>query len=355
MKNTDYHQARVDYSLESFQNDSIPRRYCLVLTNKCNLSCDFCFQHRRTLNGALNRDNWIHVIENVLPRGSHITLTGGEPLVFRGFKEVFVRANQLHTTNIISNGTRFNPELMELFATTENFQVLSISIDTVGNINRDVKIEQYQEMVRMLSLYRNLREFDGPRLDAKTVVTDDNAADLVDIFEHCANDLMVDSMSFQMLKGSPIQHADQCFDFSSIYNDPTPHIYSDPELIFSQFAKIQEKLKSVSIGVYTHPNIFDFSLTDDNSLARFVEELSSEKHEAGRYDVCRAPWESMHINANGDTFPCLAIKTGNILDVEDVGILYGSGVGQRFREQLRNCGTFPACSRCGYLKVNRRD
>ena len=37
---------------------------------------------------ALNADDWIKFIKEI-PEGSRITLTGGEPLVIKNFKEIF--------------------------------------------------------------------------------------------------------------------------------------------------------------------------------------------------------------------------------------------------------------------------
>ena len=69
------------------KGDSMPYRYCFVLTNACNLRCSFCFQEKKPIKGSLKLDNWIDVASQ-LPYGSHITLTGGEPLMFRGFKKL---------------------------------------------------------------------------------------------------------------------------------------------------------------------------------------------------------------------------------------------------------------------------
>lgn len=353
MEHTEYHQSRLIRAAESFDSDDIPSRFSLVLTNKCNLSCSFCFQHRRRLDGQLGTDEWLKFIRNVIPQGSHLTLTGGEPFVFRGFEEIFVEANKHHTTNVITNGTRFNEHLMALLASTENFKVLSISVDTVGNVNRDVSITQYHDMLRMLSIFRDLRGRHGPSLDTKTVVTDENAGDLYNIFKHCRDDIGVDSMSFQMLKGSPIQHADKCFNIESIWNDPSPYQYRNYKMIYDQFERIRNDINEVDVRVYSHPQIYDFGTSAVNEYESFVKEITSDRHDPVDYKTCIAPWESMHVNANGDAFPCLAVKIGNIREIENIHSLYQDGIGHQFRSDLRKCGTYPACSRCGYLRPVR--
>ena len=70
----------------------MPRRYVFVLTNLCNLACTFCFQERKKRKDRMETEDWIKVIDQI-PKNSRITLTGGEPLVFKGFDEIFIKAN----------------------------------------------------------------------------------------------------------------------------------------------------------------------------------------------------------------------------------------------------------------------
>ena len=88
---------------KAYENDNLmPKRYCFVLTNLCNLSCDFCFQHRTKLENSLKAEDWIK-LSNQLPENSRITLTGGEPLL-KDFEKVFRAVVKRHECNIICNG-----------------------------------------------------------------------------------------------------------------------------------------------------------------------------------------------------------------------------------------------------------
>ena len=70
------------------------------------------------------KDDWIGLIEKI-PHQSRITLTGGEPLAYKGFEEIFQKANKNHYTNIITNGTLLKDEFFSLFLQHKNFKVLS--------------------------------------------------------------------------------------------------------------------------------------------------------------------------------------------------------------------------------------
>ena len=73
-------------------------------------------------------DDWIK-LTNELPDGSRVTLTGGEPVVFKDFKRVFDHVAKKFECNMITNGILLNEELIDFLLTYKKFKVLSISID----------------------------------------------------------------------------------------------------------------------------------------------------------------------------------------------------------------------------------
>ena len=79
------------------KNDLMPRRYVLDLTNLCNLSCTFCFQERKKREDRMTTENWLNVLDQI-PKNSRITLTGGDPFMFKDFEKIFKRANEVAET-----------------------------------------------------------------------------------------------------------------------------------------------------------------------------------------------------------------------------------------------------------------
>ena len=66
-----------EFRKEAYKVDEImPKRYCLVLTNLCNLACDFCYQVRTKQKNFVDSEGWIKLIKD-LPTGSRVTLPGG--------------------------------------------------------------------------------------------------------------------------------------------------------------------------------------------------------------------------------------------------------------------------------------
>jgi hypothetical protein len=61
---TEYHNQRTKYAEELFdKKNSLPHRYVLILTNKCNLACSFCFQERKRFDSSTDGPTSHQVME----------------------------------------------------------------------------------------------------------------------------------------------------------------------------------------------------------------------------------------------------------------------------------------------------
>ena len=89
------YKRQLEYAKISFEKDNImPRRFVFVLTNLCNLKCTFCFQERKKREDRMSTENWLNFVEQI-PKNSRITLTGGEPLVYKDFNIIFSNSSAL--------------------------------------------------------------------------------------------------------------------------------------------------------------------------------------------------------------------------------------------------------------------
>ena len=154
MKNTLYHTQRL--KARSISSNR-PFRYVLVLTNLCNLRCSFCFQEKKYLQGSLDTNDWTKFIKS-LPSGSHLTLTGGEPILFKGFEEIISNIPRDISFNLITNGLLLSEDISNLLLNSPSFRVLSISIDDVGNKSRDFNELQWENLLSNIANFKKLRE-----------------------------------------------------------------------------------------------------------------------------------------------------------------------------------------------------
>jgi radical SAM protein with 4Fe4S-binding SPASM domain len=348
-KNTSYHAARGFYAKKLFDTpESLPFRYVFILTNKCKLKCFFCFQDKKTKPGSLNTEEWLSLIDQ-LPEYAHVTLTGGEPLLFKGFKEIFLKITEKRTCNIISNGLLLTEEFIDLILSRPNCKVLSISVDNIGNTIRGVDPKKFAVLIEKLDLLRAKRAAMGSELiiDSKTVMLDDNAKDLAEIHAYCMETLKCDTHSFMFLKGHSIQHADYMFELDSIHSVEKAHVYKNFGTIMEQLEKVRLYNLRTGHKCFTHPKVVD--LNSPISIHDYdLSYLNTEDHHKENFEGCKGPWESVHVNVDGNLFPCMAVNMGNVKE-KKLPEIVNSEIFTEFKNVIREQGTINGCNRCGYL------
>ena len=354
-----FNKDLADFRMEAYASDiTMPKRFCLVLTNLCNLACDFCYQIRTKQKNAMTADGWIKLIQEI-PIGSRVTLTGGEPLVFKEFKNVFHETAIRHECNVICNGLLLDEKIIDYMLSYKNFKVLSISVDNVGNLirkNANIKEKKWEEKwahaEKMMRYFQKRKVELGHStcvLDSKTVVLDENSGNLLNIHKYCIEDLLCDTHSFQFLKGSPILGCDYMYKFDDIYTKSSAYKYQNWDLIKDQLNLVKKyNFKNKVLG-FLHPKVDDLIENDLPLNDAKLNLLNEIDHIKENFKSCAQPWSSVHINVDGTVFPCLAIPMGNIQELGIKDIMAGPEF-EKFRSVMRKEGTVEACNRCGWLQ-----
>ena len=325
----------------------LPHRYTFVLTNLCNLKCHFCFQKKDLREERMRLNDWVH-LAGQLPFYARVTLTGGEPLMFPEFNEIFSFIAGRFDCNMISNGLLLTEEKNEFLLSFPRFRVLSISIDNVGNTLRDVTSKQWartENMMRHFSRRKSELKSDCV-LEAKTVVLDENAEDLLLIHRYCMEELQCDHHSFQFLKGSPTQHADYMFSFDDILKKSHAPVYKKFSTIKEQLEKVRQYNLQNGKTAFLHPKIANLNCAAALADIDFLNEKDFIKE---NFHPCKFPWSSVHVNVDGNLFPCMAVAMGNVKESPLVEIIHGKEF-NRFKDLIRNAGMVEGCNRCGWLR-----
>lgn len=324
----------------------LPARYVFVITNICNLDCSFCFQDRIRRSDAMTSDEWINLIDQ-LPEYARVTLTGGEPLAFKEFERVFLHVTRKFQCNMISNGLLLNEKKIDLLLSQKNFKVLSVSIDDIGNISRDVKPAQWDRFLKAIKYFHKRRSETGSDciLDIKTVVLDETASELFDIHQYCVEVLNCNTHVFQFLKGSPLQHSDRMSDLNSIFMTSEAVTYKNDKIIWDQLEKVRLYGQASKCDAYVHPKFCD--LNGDNPVVA-PEFLNKPSFNPDDFKPCKFPWSSVHVNVDGHLFPCLSISMGNVKDETLNDIIQG----EKFTEFRRiiSENLVQGCNRCGWIR-----
>lgn len=325
----------------------LPDRYVFVLTNLCNLKCSFCFQQKDLRPDRMTLENWINVV-NQLPAYARVTLTGGEPLMFPEFRKIFAYIAARFDCNMISNGLLLNEETTDFLLSFPRFKVLSVSIDDFKNKVRGVTERQWERCEGLLNYFVRKREEFNSRcvFEVKCVVLDENAEYLFDLYRFAVEKLRCDHFSFQFLKGSAIQHADYMFPFEAMLKKSSAPVYTKFETIKQQLTMIRDYNLREHRKVFLHPKVAD--LNTDQPLPD-LDFLNEREHIKTNFYPCKFPWSSVHINVDGQLFPCMAIAMGNVKEQFLMDIVQGKEF-TRFKDLIRREGTVEGCNRCGWLR-----
>ena len=345
-----YYKRQIDYTVKAYNTENLlPRRYVLVLTNLCNLACSFCFQERKKRADRMLTNDWINLIDQI-PQGSRITLTGGDPFMFKDFLKIFKKANQKAETNMITNGILLQDDKINALLEEENFKVLAISVDTIGNTNRDVKPEHWKKFLTQLDKFNSLRNKLNKKtsLDIKTVILEENIPDLFKIHKFAVNELRADTHSFMLLKGADIQHSDIMFDFDRIDEKTNAYEYQNFDELINQLNLIKNYDKKNNKKSYLHPTLINFQ-QDKDFKKEDLTFLNNKEHIVTNFSKCYAPWGGVYINVDGSLFPCMAVAMGNVKTEKLKDIIFSEKF-MKFKSKLKSHGTLNGCNRCGYLK-----
>lgn len=345
-----FYKKNVDYSKKSFQDKNLlPHRYVFILTNLCNLACTFCFQERKKRADRMSTEDWLELLKQI-PNDSRVTLTGGEPLVYKDFEKIFVEANKKCQTNMITNGLLINDNFIDLFLREKNFINLGISIDNIGNTNRDFKTGKWEVLVKNIKKFRDKRDAIKGKtvLNIKSVILDETIPNLFEIHKFCVEELGSDTHDLQLLKGAEIQYADFMFDYNDIHKEYKAHKYEDFKELINQLNLIREYNIKNNSKCFLHPNIINLN-SDKEILENDFGHLNNEDHNSNLFAKCLSPWTSVHINVDGNLFPCMAVSMGNVKNTPLKEIIFSDKF-ENFKKIIEEKNTINGCNRCGWLK-----
>lgn len=145
----------------------------IYLTNSCNLFCTHCFMKAgKRLDHELQTEDWIRVLNEFADvGGTSITITGGEPLMFPGFKTVLEASKQRNLqTTVLTNGILWTDELIDQLSPL--MAEVQISIDGVDDAS-NAKVRTAGVFDRLIDHVIRFSK-NGLRVSVATTFTEDN-------------------------------------------------------------------------------------------------------------------------------------------------------------------------------------
>ena len=256
--------------------------------NKCNLRCRMCgFSDPRVAALAkydLPRELYDSIAAQIFPRAVYLTLSlMTEPFMTRDFPErlAAVREHGVPWSDIITNGTMLTPRAIEKMIEAQITR-LTVSMDGgTKALYEDIRRgANFDSVVRNLKLFRSMRgDAALPKLRLNHVLCDANI-DFFDDFLALVEDLGAEFIEVRTLS-----------DMGQL--EMRPH---DDPAFWSKVPPARAKLAEFCARTGT----------EDSGYLRERASLIEVPDANGRPLMCRRPWDTIAIHANGDAHVCMA-------------------------------------------------
>lgn len=151
---------------------------CVILTYRCNSKCSMCYAWQ---NPTIEKEEISLETLKKLPSGiCYLNLTGGEPTLRRDLMEIVdTLYPKAMTFEISSNG--LHPERLEPIVKKYPCIKIRFSLEGFGLTNDKIRGEKNGYERKIKGLIR-LKELGGKDIGFGTVIQDDNAGELVELF-----------------------------------------------------------------------------------------------------------------------------------------------------------------------------
>ncbi len=347
--------ALVPYHFVKSGRAFTPLRVALMVTHRCNLRCAMCMivEREAELREKDLTTSELKLIIHKIPSRTLVTFTGGEPFVRRDILELLRFAARDHRVNLITNGALLNGEkISQLLALAPKrvFQkgliLVGVSVQGIGETHDAVvRVKGTFDRVRAnLETFREERKKWGkslPLLDIKSVITEENVAQMNDIVD-LAVEMEADFCTFQIVNTQDSSYGIEDVPEEAYMTPPVPVRFEKIDTLREQLEKIEARRKEVPFEIRFNP-----ILPPAEIVRRYRNAINIADY------GCYVPWSTAHIGPTGNLFPCYSINCGNLLE-KTFDEAWNGEAFRAFRRKLREAKIFPGCEGCCFISYRGR-
>ncbi len=182
-----------------------PLVFRIRITNRCNLSCHYCYVGQslnQKVENPLTREEWGRITSG-LSRKTLIDITGGEPLLTPGFDEIITdMLDKKLKVSLITNGTVYKESLFKKFV-DKKLSHFMISFDGNEMIHDEVRGKgNFARAIRSAEKiieYKKNQKSKLPLVVAKITYTENNYHDLEKLIDNLVNRIGFDGVTINLL------------------------------------------------------------------------------------------------------------------------------------------------------------
>ncbi|MBF0122799.1 MAG: radical SAM protein [Candidatus Omnitrophica bacterium] len=284
----------------------VPLQCMIALTNQCNCHCSMCFFLPPTSKKEQLTAQEVSAVLAQLPRGSIVTLTGGEPTISPDFWPILENAVQRHMVQIFTNGTIWDERMIDRLIEAGSC-VINFSLDApCAEIHDALRGHggAFQKVVRTIETIDHLRRIKHrvrPLIDVNMVLLPETVPYLSEMVDFCAQ-RNVNALSMSLDKRLITDMKDYCMDLDCLHR----------ELINSI-----ELAKKARLHLRLGNNFTIEDVMAYYSRSRVRLDSSPARDMSGFQ--CFAHWTKLVILSNGDVTQCNSlvgnIKKDKVMDI----------------------------------------
>lgn len=186
-------------------------------------------------------------------------------------------------------------------------------------------------------------------VDIKTIVLENNLDDLVKLYKMC-DEKKFNFLSISFLRNNNLKQNSVLFDsFVPEFNANYPiEKYFDMEHFKEVYKELESLSKKSNVKIRFSPK-FEYAKNPLEKIEEFFN-TPADKPVREIYKPCMYPYSNMMINPQGDVYPCLSQKIGNVKDMS-IKEVFNLPHYRCFRKNLRVAKVFGACQMCCELCV----
>jgi len=341
---------------------SNPRIMLIMLTNKCNLRCPMCATIHQKNQWEIS-DEFKQYILNNLDNLELITWQGGEVFLYKGFKDLFLKAkkNKYLKQIIITNGLLINEQWADLI-TQANRLDLTISIDSIEkDIYEKLRFgANFEQLLQNLECIKQCRIKNNSNITVtmRTTISDENIYTLDKIVNFAIN------YNINVLIWSPlIMEGNQQYSLKSKSDDDLVVIKANIDNALNKAQKNKIKVIYLLEKVEDILNERNKKIEEENSKqeislkqeckAEYKCSNTEEKNvnlfvPSEKSSLCFRPWKQIATTVEGKLRPeCLCLQDiGDIHNCENFEELWNNDFMQEYRIKMVSSNQQWCCDNC---------
>lgn len=312
-----------------FLDNTFPNALALILTNKCNLRCSYCFGDYKIEDNVFFPYNEIEPLFQSLKNGGtrSIELTGGEPLLHPNFVQICELAlSYFDAVSILSNGVLFNNKVIDFLKNNQNKRIgISISIDgSTEEANSKIRLvkNSWKKTLETIKILSKL----NIELKVVYMLSYQNKHELLNACELMKN---------IGVKNFLISIPDSIGRGSSVN-------YPDAKPISNRKTKYFEELKEI---IEEANSKYDIIINNPRKI------LEKEAVDINMFSNCGAGWKIAAIYPDGDVLACQnvgkAITLGNYFQ-KDLSTIFNNNPLVEYLSNFSKTPKRDECETCDY-------